>query len=321
MPSITGHGRLGADVAETEDGASVGDDRDGVLLDRQRPHLAGSSAIARDTRATPGVYAIERSSRVLIGSFGHDLELAAEMHEERAIRDVLDEDAVEVAHRLDDAADVLCVAREDRHVAHFRPVLDANEVDRVEQRVVVRDRGCERRERAGTIRQVHAQRRAELRRGMSDRRHAASLGAPPRRGIRAPAHEMLRHSRRAVRPTADGAEPVRLDTEPMPVDVYAELAAPLSPREALLEADACLECGGPYAPAPCTAACPAGVDVPGFVGAIARGDPKGAAELIFAENLCKRGRLPQEEPLTFVVFAGDGGTRRGSGRRSASRTC
>ncbi len=78
---------------------------------------------------------------------------------------------------------------------------------------------------------------------------------------------------------------MRLDTEPMLVDVYAELAAPLSPREALLEADACLECGGPYAPAPCTAACPAGVDVPGFVGAIARGDPKGAAELIFAENL------------------------------------
>jgi len=68
-------------------------------------------------------------------------------------------------------------------------------------------------------------------------------------------------------------------------DVYAELLAPLSPREALLEADSCLECGGPYAPAPCTEACPAGVDVPGFVGAIARGDPDGAAELIFAENL------------------------------------
>ncbi len=77
-----------------------------------------------------------------------------------------------------------------------------------------------------------------------------------------------------------------LDTERMPAtDVYAELQLPLSPREALLEADACLECGGPYAPAPCTEACPAGVDVPGFVGAIARGDPEGAAELIFAENL------------------------------------
>jgi glutamate synthase (NADPH/NADH) small chain len=68
-------------------------------------------------------------------------------------------------------------------------------------------------------------------------------------------------------------------------DVYAELLPPLTREEAMLEADACLECGGPYAPAPCTEACPAGVDVPGFVGAIARGDPDGAAELIFAENL------------------------------------
>jgi len=68
-------------------------------------------------------------------------------------------------------------------------------------------------------------------------------------------------------------------------DVYVELLPPLTAAEAVLEADACLECGGPYAPAPCAEACPAGVDVPGFVGAIARGDPEGAAELIFAENL------------------------------------
>ena len=68
-------------------------------------------------------------------------------------------------------------------------------------------------------------------------------------------------------------------------DVYAELLPPLTSEQALLEADQCLECGGPYAPAPCTEACPADVDVPGFVGAIARGDPDGAAELIFAENL------------------------------------
>jgi dihydropyrimidine dehydrogenase (NAD+) subunit PreT len=68
-------------------------------------------------------------------------------------------------------------------------------------------------------------------------------------------------------------------------DVYAELVPPLGEAEALLEADACLECGGPYAPAPCAEACPANIDVPGFVGAIANGDPEGAAELIFAENL------------------------------------
>lgn len=67
--------------------------------------------------------------------------------------------------------------------------------------------------------------------------------------------------------------------------VFEELRPPLAVEEALLEADRCLECGGPYAEAPCTTACPANVDVPGFVSAIARGDHFGAAKTIFAENL------------------------------------
>jgi glutamate synthase (NADPH/NADH) small chain len=66
---------------------------------------------------------------------------------------------------------------------------------------------------------------------------------------------------------------------------WAELRPALREAEALLEADRCLECGGPFAPAPCTAACPAGVDVPRFVAQIAAGDPEAAAETIFAENL------------------------------------
>jgi glutamate synthase (NADPH/NADH) small chain len=64
-----------------------------------------------------------------------------------------------------------------------------------------------------------------------------------------------------------------------------ELRPPLAPAEALLEADRCLGCGGSHAPAPCFAACPADVDVPGFVGALADGDRLAAARTIFAENL------------------------------------
>jgi dihydropyrimidine dehydrogenase (NAD+) subunit PreT len=67
--------------------------------------------------------------------------------------------------------------------------------------------------------------------------------------------------------------------------VFEELVEPLEAREALVEADRCLECGGPYAPAPCLVACPAGVDVASFVGSIARGDPLGAARIVFEENL------------------------------------
>ncbi len=64
-----------------------------------------------------------------------------------------------------------------------------------------------------------------------------------------------------------------------------ELRPPLSAQEALLEADRCLGCGGPYAQAPCTLACPADIDVPSFIGALADGDELDAARTIFAENL------------------------------------
>ncbi|MGZ8716104.1 MAG: hypothetical protein ACXWYO_03230, partial [Gaiellaceae bacterium] len=52
--------------------------------------------------------------------------------------------------------------------------------------------------------------------------------------------------------------------------VYQELTPPLAYEAALAEADRCLECGGPHAEAPCVVACPANVDVPAFVAAVAR---------------------------------------------------
>ena len=67
--------------------------------------------------------------------------------------------------------------------------------------------------------------------------------------------------------------------------VFDELKPPLSPAEALVEADRCLECAGPYAVAPCVDACPAAVDVPAFVAALARDESEEAARIVFAENL------------------------------------
>ena len=46
-------------------------------------------------------------------------------------------------------------------------------------------------------------------------------------------------------------------------EAFPELRPPVTRAEAVLEADRCLECGGPYAEAPCTTACPADVDVSG----------------------------------------------------------
>ncbi len=67
--------------------------------------------------------------------------------------------------------------------------------------------------------------------------------------------------------------------------LFEELAPPLDEQQALREADRCLECGGPHAPAPCSVACPAGIDIASFVASIADGKPADAAATIFAENL------------------------------------
>ena len=87
---------------------------------------------------------------------------------------------------------------------------------------------------------------------------------------------------------ADGSGRASADTRVMSEltdELSRELRPPLSAEAAVLEADRCLECGGAYAEAPCVTACPAGVDVPSFVAAIAAADPAAAASTIFAENI------------------------------------
>jgi dihydropyrimidine dehydrogenase (NAD+) subunit PreT len=67
--------------------------------------------------------------------------------------------------------------------------------------------------------------------------------------------------------------------------LFQEIKPPLDPLDAVVEANRCLECGGAHAPAPCSVACPADIDVSPFVSAIADDDPVRAAEIIFADNL------------------------------------
>ncbi len=65
----------------------------------------------------------------------------------------------------------------------------------------------------------------------------------------------------------------------------AELRPPLDAPQARAEADRCLLCGLPEAPAPCVVACPADVDIPGFIEAVARDDDDAAAATVFDANL------------------------------------
>jgi dihydropyrimidine dehydrogenase (NAD+) subunit PreT len=67
--------------------------------------------------------------------------------------------------------------------------------------------------------------------------------------------------------------------------LFAEAHPPLARDEAIVEAEACLQCGGPYTPAPCTVACPSAIDVPGFIREIAAGRPLEAARIIFNANI------------------------------------
>jgi glutamate synthase (NADPH/NADH) small chain len=56
---------------------------------------------------------------------------------------------------------------------------------------------------------------------------------------------------------------------------------PLTPSEAIIDADRCYFC---YA-APCTTACPTGIDIPGFIQRIRSGNLKGSAYTILSENI------------------------------------
>ena len=62
---------------------------------------------------------------------------------------------------------------------------------------------------------------------------------------------------------------------------FADLHSPLNRHQAVVEAERCYFCEG----APCTTACPTGIDIPMFIRQIATGNPHGSAETIFRENI------------------------------------
>jgi dihydropyrimidine dehydrogenase (NAD+) subunit PreT len=62
---------------------------------------------------------------------------------------------------------------------------------------------------------------------------------------------------------------------------FADMHPPLSPFEAIIDADRCYFCYD----APCTTACPTGIDIPGFIQKIRSGNLKGSAHTILSENI------------------------------------
>jgi glutamate synthase (NADPH/NADH) small chain len=72
-----------------------------------------------------------------------------------------------------------------------------------------------------------------------------------------------------------------LPDDPQLHERFSELKPALAPQAAVIEADRCLNCFD----APCTAACPTHIDVPGFIKRIASGNLRGSALRILDANI------------------------------------
>jgi glutamate synthase (NADPH/NADH) small chain len=72
-----------------------------------------------------------------------------------------------------------------------------------------------------------------------------------------------------------------LPDDPQLRERFRELHPPLAPQAAVIEADRCLNCFD----APCMAACPTHIDVPGFIKRIASGNLRGSAVRILDANI------------------------------------
>ena len=104
-----GQGRGGADVAQAQDGRTVGEHGDGVALDGQ---VAGRCRVLGDGQADAGDAGGVGAGKIVAvaqGYFGDDFKLAAEVHQEGAVGDVLDRDAVERVEGVLDAGGVFVV--------------------------------------------------------------------------------------------------------------------------------------------------------------------------------------------------------------------
>ena len=160
------HRRLRADVAKPEHRGAVGDDRDRVALDRQRPRLGRILVNRHRHTRHPGRVGHREIVAGLDRDFRVDLDLAALVHQERAVRDAVDTDALQLAHRPHDRLGVSGIHARDRHIANDLLGLHPHEIDRAEHRLGVRDRASDPSERTALLGHVQAHREAIGGRGL-----------------------------------------------------------------------------------------------------------------------------------------------------------
>jgi len=177
-------GAAGADVAEPEHRGAVGHDRHRVLLDRQRVGLLGivvdGHADAGHPRRVGHREIVARLDRHLAAH----LDLAAQVHEEGAVRDVADRHALQRPQALDHLLAVTLVAGLERDVAGDRGLADLHEVDRADVATGLPDGRGDLAEHAGLVEDLQANRQAMA--GRRSVEHAASHLRPKVGGILPP---------------------------------------------------------------------------------------------------------------------------------------
>jgi hypothetical protein len=157
-----------ADVAEPEHGGAVGDDRDGVALDGQP---AGVLGLVGDRETDPGHPGRVGHREVVAGLQGHGrvhLELALQMHQERAVRHPVHVHTVDTLDRVADPIGVLRPAGVGRDVHRDRVGRGLHEVHRGDRAARLPDRGGDPPDRAGVVsrqQQPHRDRVGRVRAG------------------------------------------------------------------------------------------------------------------------------------------------------------
>jgi hypothetical protein len=159
------HRGLGPDVAEPEHGGAVGDDRHRVALDRVLERLVAvgvdGHADARDPGRVRHREIVAGLQRVLVAL----LDLAADVHPQRAVGRVDHLRALDRVDRGHDRAAVLVARRVDGDVPERVAALERHEVDGADRAAGVADRARDLAEHAGPVVDLYTQRQRVLGRG------------------------------------------------------------------------------------------------------------------------------------------------------------
>ena len=198
------HRRLRPDVAEPEHGGAVGDDGDGVLLDRQVP---GRVAVLGDRLADRGRRPACRPSRGRRAS-SRAPSSCISILPPRCIRNVRSETCSTSTPSTARTRSTIRsrwsrVGGVDGDVADLRALLDADEVDRAERAARLADRAREPGERARRVGEADADRGAERR---GDVAHVRITPSAASAAISSVSYPASRSTSAVCSPTAGGAD-------------------------------------------------------------------------------------------------------------------